>query len=396
MLFMNINGSISQKWKRLRKCCASLRGVSTHTSETSKSTLLESSTPHILVSTPHATSSLRIPSSKKSSVQDVLRAKLSQIHVGLRKRRALSVQEFFHQSQEKQPTFYVPSPCSMSPTSGDTPQARRPRSRQRSVTSLTYTPSQSKEFVKCHSGEWDPLPYEPPPDYDDDEKAPTRRWSVIALNKTDRNNRGQPKLEHINIKIPKTKLNKSFDRPRSQSPNWHKEQGKTIRGDALAIKPHLASKANSKSHYELIGARQKPEARRDAERKQQESIEELEEIEEEESKFCTLPRGGNTFTIRQVVFQKGPDFKPLGFSIVGGRDSPKGSMGIYVKTIFPKGQAADSGTLREGDEILAVNSKPLHGASHKEAINVFKQIRSGSVLLHIGRRVQKKHREKAY
>ena len=121
-----------------------------------------------------------------------------------------------------------------------------------------------------------------------------------------------------------------------------------------------------------------------------------EEEDDEESKFCTLPRHGArnaAFTILTVAFVKGPGHKGLGFSIVGGRDSPKGNMGIYVKTVFPHGQAAESGRLKEGDEILAVNGKPLHGLSHQEAIDVFKQFRTGQIVLHIGRRIPKRRRE---
>ncbi|KAK8754529.1 hypothetical protein OTU49_016614, partial [Cherax quadricarinatus] len=108
--------------------------------------------------------------------------------------------------------------------------------------------------------------------------------------------------------------------------------------------------------------------------------------------FCTLPRQKRevTFQIRTVVFEKGPGHRSLGFSIVGGTDSPKGSMGIFVKTVFPQGQAAASGALQEGDEILAINGKPLHGSSHKDAILAFKEIKQGKVVLHIGRRRKKK------
>lgn len=453
------NGSISQRWRKLRRCCASLRTSSAHNSpETSRNALLENDSPRILVSTPHSSSSLRLPG-KRESVQEVLRSKLNRIHAGLRKRRALSVQEVFSNGSpvHEQPTFYVPSPSEKSDKIRNSridhncdkverklSENRRSRSRSR-----LNGNGQSEFTVGCdggyHSYEsqgYDSLPFEPEPDYDDPPNPTTtsnpctRRWSMADtfmmyksfcrqphLN-TKEVDSGPASLSLINSpkseianhsiiettnRIPKAKLNsgKNRERTRSHSPAKNKNAN-PINANVSVSKETSAKNYNSKvvgskSHYGFVSPEQRPEVNPNADygrmnkEYKQDWLEELEEEEEEEeeSKFCTLPRnGGSAFTICQVTFHKGPGFKALGFSIVGGTDSPKGSIGIYVKTIFPNGQAADSGTLKEGDEILTVNGKVLHGLSHQEAINVFKKIRMGSVLLHVGRRIIRKRKER--
>lgn len=108
--------------------------------------------------------------------------------------------------------------------------------------------------------------------------------------------------------------------------------------------------------------------------------------------FCTLPRRprSTVCTFLTVILEKGPGKKSLGFTIVGGRDSPKGALGIFVKTILPTGQAAEDGRLKAGDEILAVNGQVCHDISHADAVYLFKSIKSGPVALHVCRRMKSK------
>ncbi|XP_038207628.1 uncharacterized protein LOC119829271 isoform X2 [Zerene cesonia] len=113
--------------------------------------------------------------------------------------------------------------------------------------------------------------------------------------------------------------------------------------------------------------------------------------------FCTLPRRPRapTHTYHTITFEKGHGKKPLGFTIVGGRDSPRGPLGIFIKSILPQGQAIDDGRLKAGDEVLAVNGQACHELAHTEALALFKAVRNGSIELRICRRVKTNQSAKA-
>lgn len=99
-----------------------------------------------------------------------------------------------------------------------------------------------------------------------------------------------------------------------------------------------------------------------------------------------LSGGLQASVISNIVLMKG-QAKGLGFSIVGGKDSIYGPIGIYVKSIFAGGAAAADGRLQEGDEILELNGESMAGLTHQDALQKFKQAKKGLLTLTVRTRL---------
>lgn len=75
-----------------------------------------------------------------------------------------------------------------------------------------------------------------------------------------------------------------------------------------------------------------------------------------------------------VIVLKRPNGGSLGFSIVGGRNSPKGDSPVFIKSLAPRGLAEQDGRIQCGDELLAVNGITITNCTQQEVVNIIKQL----------------------
>ncbi|CAH2050416.1 unnamed protein product, partial [Iphiclides podalirius] len=358
------NANLSQRWRKLRRRCSRLRPGS-GTREPSPVRCSPSPPrppPHCSPAPPsklsfrhrgkvYTTASLRVT----SGAPDLLRA-LGKLGGGLR-RRALSAHDVLAPTQQQPATFYVPSPTAERQTSSPSPPRQSATLRRRCSSPNVYR-------AKDPSGQRAPL-------IRDDETRDVVDYSYgMDRRRSCKDVRSRPYSENVDVELP---CRNGYSRlAANMSERLWEEPYRLPR--VQARQEPIQQLRVGVAELRVSATPRTPRPPPAPPTPGQKSTKRPPPAE---------PRDTNTFEVR---FTKSAGGKGLGFSIVGGRDSPRGDMGIFVKTIFNNGQAAESGLLREGDEILSVNGRGTAGLTHGEAIRLFKDVRAGPVLIRVTRR----------
>ncbi|KAJ0182514.1 hypothetical protein K1T71_001883 [Dendrolimus kikuchii] len=360
------NANLSQRWRKLRRRCSRLRPGSGNREPSPVRCSPSPPRPpaHCSPAPPsklsfrhrgkvYTTASLRVT----SGAPDLLRA-LGKLGGGLR-RRALSAHDVLAPPQQQPSTFYVPSPTAVRQQSPPSPPRQSATLRRRCSSPNVYraktspTPKDRDPLIPQDEESRDVVDYNYIPD---------RRQNIMEGRSR------RPYSENVELDVPyrngynritvdanQRLWEEPYRLPRVQSRHEPMQQ---LRNCVAELR--VSSTPRSARPPPMPPALQQSGKRPPA----------------------PEPRDNHTFEVR---FTKSAGGKGLGFSIVGGKDSPRGDMGIFVKTIFNNGQAAES-LLKEGDEIMSVNGRGTAGLTHGEAIRLFKDVRAGPVLIRVARR----------
>ncbi|CAB3240662.1 unnamed protein product [Arctia plantaginis] len=363
------NANLSQRWRKLRRRCSRLRPGSGNREASPVRCSPSPPRPpsHCSPAPPsklsfrhrgkvYTTASLRVT----SGAPDILRA-LGKLGGGLR-RRALSAHDVLAPPQQQPSTFYVPSPTATRHPPSPSPPRQSTTIRRRCSSPNVYR-------AKDSGGVKDRAPLIT----QEDESRDVVDFSYIPERRKN-NSEGRsrrPYSENVELDVP---YRNGYNRlsPCEVSQRLWEEPYRL---------PRVQSRQESMQHLRNGVAELRVSATpRSARPPPAPPI----SVQVGKRPPAPEPRDTHSFEVR---FTKSAGGKGLGFSIVGGRDSPRGDMGIFVKTIFNNGQAAES-ALREGDEIVSVNGRGTAGLTHGEAIRLFKDVRAGPVLLRVTRRIQ--------